>query len=110
MDRLQVTILIVCIHFVVLTLPEFINVIFTYLVNKYNLLEYSFTLEAKQILTNTICGSLEHLFLSAKIFIYFFSSPEFRDECRKLFCGCCLKRSKIDDQISDQTSFHSVAL
>ena len=92
MDQLKVTLLIVCIHFIVLTLPKFTYVIYQYIVDRHSLVEYSFQLEAQQMLANAICATLEHLFLSGKFVIYFSSSLQFRKECYNLICKCCQPR------------------
>ena len=92
MDQLKVTLLIVLIHFVVLTLPTFIYAIYHYIVHRYLLLTYTLQLDAQQMLANAVCAMLEHLFLSGKFVIYFSSSLQFRKECYKLICKCRYKR------------------
>ena len=103
-DQLQITILTVIIHFLILTLPKFIYVIFNYIVNKYALIDYSFELEAKQMLANAICAALEHLFLSGKFVLYFCSSSKFRKECKRIiWCRNCSRGQVIHPKSIDRT-------
>ena len=92
MDQLKLTFLIVCLLYLVLTLPKFAYVIFQYLVDKHELIEYSFEFDAQQVLAHAICTMLEYMFFSMKFFIYFATSMKFRLELKALFK--CNKHSR----------------
>ena len=88
MDELKVTILIICIFFLLLTIPKFSYLLFRYIVEHYDVIEYSFEFEAQQTLAHVICSTLEYSFLSCKFLIYIATSWMFRQEYCKLFRKC----------------------
>ena len=88
-DQFKVTFLIVSIFYVLLTLPHFGNALFKYLVEKHQLIESSFELQAQEQLAQAICSSIEWVFLSCKFFLYAATSRRFRTEFVLIFRCCC---------------------
>ena len=111
MDQIKVCILVVCIHFVLLTLPKFLYVILNHFIDRYNLVEFSFQLEAQQMLAKCICDTLEFIFLSTKFVLYFCSSTHFREQCYDLFCQCnsccCCKKNTKSQQLIQNEPIYS---
>lgn len=93
-EQFKFTFLMVGFFFILLTLPKFGYVIFKYLVERHALIEFTFKLEAQQILAHSLCATLEYCFLSSKFFIYFATSKRFRKEFFLLF-KCCRKRRAV---------------
>ena len=94
-EQLKLTYLVVCLVFFFLTLPKFGYVMYKYMVEKYNLVEYSFQNEARQLLVHALCASLEYTFLSGKIIVYLACSRKFRTEFLNLFRRCRKRRAVI---------------
>ena len=96
MDELKVTVLVVCVFYLLLTMPKFAYIVSRYVIEKYELIEYSFQFDAQQLLAHAVCSTLEYCFLSFKFVIYLSTSTMFRREyCklfRSLFCHC---RNKV---------------
>lgn len=93
-EQLKLTYLVICLVFFLLTLPKFGYVIYKYLVERHNFVEYSFQNEARQLLAHAICATLEYVFLSGKIFIYLACSHKFRTEFINLFKSCGQSRRR----------------
>ena len=93
-EQLKVTFLIVCVFYILLTLPKFGYMLFKYLVDRHEVLAFSHELEAKQMLAHAVCASLEYIFLSTKFFIYFASSRRFRREFKRVL-QCCRKKKVL---------------
>ena len=74
--------------YLLLTLPKLFLTVLRYLVDKYNLIEYSMQVDAQMLLASAICAILEYSFLSFKFVIYFTTSHQFRLEFFKLFPRC----------------------
>ena len=105
-DQLKVTFLIVCICYVLLTLPHFGYVLFKYLVEKHQLLESSFQLQAQEELAQAVCSTIEWFFLSSKFFLYLATSKRFRSEFVHLFRCCCRRYMRA---IHSPSSTHCLA-
>ena len=88
----QISIIVICILYLVLMVPKFANDIFVFLVDQNGLamVPYSVPLSSKMILAECICDFLHYSFLSFKFIVYVSTSKKFRDElCLLLTCQRC---------------------
>ena len=92
-DELKISILVVCVCYVILTIPKFLYLVFRYVIENHVLIEYSYKFEAQQLLGNAVCSMLEYCFYSAKFLIYFSTSRMYREDYsrqfKRLLCYCC---------------------
>ena len=90
----QISIIVICIFYLILMVPKFANDILIFLVDRNGLamVTYSVSLDAKMILAECLCDFLHYTFLSFKFFIYVGTSKKFRDElCLLLTCQMCFR-------------------
>ena len=95
--QFQLTILVICLAYLILMISKFAIDIFLFLSdpNSLDLIKYSFVLEAKKLLAESICASLHYAFLCSKFFIFIITSRKFRDELRNiLLCSCCSRKPR----------------
>ena len=99
----QISIIVICIFYLILMVPKFANDIFIFLVdgNGLAMVTYSLPLDSKMMLAKCLCDFLHYSFLSFKFFIYVGTSKKFRDElCLLLTCQRCSRSHPRQPRLS----------
>ena len=90
MDQLKITVCIVCLLFLILCMPKFFFLVYRYIVECHEIVEYSFHLEAQQFLVQVLCSLLEYIFLSfAKNIVFIVASSTYHSQLKCMFRKCC---------------------